>query len=139
MLPALTSRPGRLPARRVLLLASAALFAAIALVTELATSPPTVPPVIGLADELRPATWGMYVPTAWLAAPVPRLRKGDTLDILAVRSGDRAYAAPIAYAVVVLSTDERGLVLDVDENDATAIAAARGGGLLLVPLLRSTR
>ena len=138
MLPALTSRPGRLPARRVLLLASAALFAAIALVTQLATSP-TVPPVVSLADELRPATWGMYVPTAWLAAPVPRLRKGDTLDILAVRSGDRAYAAPIAYAVVVLSTDERGLVLDVDENDATAIAAARGGGLLLVPLLRSTR
>jgi hypothetical protein len=138
MLPALTSRPGRLPPRRALLLASGALFAAVALATQFATSP-AVPPVISLADELRPATWGMHVPTAWLAAPVPRLRKGDTLDILAVRSGDRAYAAPIAYAVVVLSADERGLLLDVDENDATAIAAARGGGMLLVPLLRSTR
>ena len=39
----------------------------------------------------------------------------------------------------VLSVTDRGLLLEVDETDATAIATARGGGLLLVPLLRSTR
>jgi hypothetical protein len=99
----------------------------------------TAPVVVSLADELRPATWAMHVPTAWLAAPVPRLRKGDTLDILAVHAGDRAYTIPVAYAVAVLSSDERGLVLEVDENDASAISTARGSGLLLVPLLRSSR
>jgi hypothetical protein len=39
----------------------------------------------------------------------------------------------------VLGVSERGVILEVDETDASAIATARGGGLLLVPLLRSTR
>lgn len=114
------------------------MFAVAALATQLATAPPT-PAAPSLADELRPATWALHVPTVWLAAPVPRVRKGDQLDILAVRQGDRAYTVPIAYAVTVLSSDERGVLLEVDENDASAIATARGSGLLLVPLLRSSR
>ena len=81
----------------------------------------------------------MVVPSAWLAAPVPRVRRGDALDLLAIRSGDKAYTVPVAYGVSVLSADERGLLLEVDENDASAIATARGAGMLLVPLLRSTR
>lgn len=113
------------------------MFFAAALLTQVATPPASVP--VSLADELRPATWAMHVPAAWLAAPVPRLHRGDQLDILAVRVGDRAYTVPVAYAVVVLSSDDRGLVLEVDENDASAIATARGGGMLLVPLLRSSR
>ena len=81
----------------------------------------------------------MTVPTAWLAAPVPPVRRGDAIDILAMRSGDKAYSIPVAYGVRVFSVSDRGLLLEVDETDATAIATARGGGLLLVPLLRSTR
>jgi hypothetical protein len=137
MLPALISRPARIPLRRAVPLAAAAVFFAAALLTQ--TAVPQAPPPASLADELRPTTWAMHVPTAWLAAPVPRVRRGDQLDILAVRAGDRAYTVPVAYAVAVLSSDERGLVLEVDENDATAIATARGGGMLLVPLLRSSR
>jgi hypothetical protein len=56
-----------------------------------------------------------------------------------VRQGDRAYTVPVAYAVTVISSDDRGLILEVDESDASAIVTARGGGLLLVPLLRSSR
>jgi len=56
-----------------------------------------------------------------------------------VRPGDRAFAVPIAYAAMLIANDERGLVIEVDESDATAIATARGSGLLIVPLLRSTR
>lgn len=81
----------------------------------------------------------MSLPAAWLAAPVPRVRAGDTIDVLAVRSGDRAYAVPVAYAARVMAADERGIVLELDEEGASAIAIARGGGMLLVPLLRSTR
>jgi hypothetical protein len=137
MLPALIARPRRIPARRLAPFAGAAVFFAGALLTQVATPAPGAP--ASLADELRPATWAMHIPASWLAAPVPRVRRGDQLDILAVRAGERAYAVPVAFAVAVLSSDDRGLVLEVDENDASAIATARGGGMLLVPLLRSSR
>jgi hypothetical protein len=101
--------------------------------------PSAVPDSASLADELHPATWAMTVPSAWLAAPVPPVRRGDAIDILAMRGGDKAYSVPVAYGVRVISVTDRGLLLEVDETDATAIATARGGGLLLVPLLRSTR
>ena len=113
------------------------MFFTAALGTQFAT--PQTPAPVSLADELRPATWAMHVPVAWLAAPVSRVRKGDQLDILAIRSGDRAYTVPVAYAVGVLSSDDHGLVLEVDENDASAIATAHGSGMQLVPLLRSSR
>ncbi len=137
MLPALIARPRRFPIRRAAPLAGAAVLFVAAALTQVGA--PQAPPAVSLADELRPATWAMHVPAAWLAAPVPRVRRGDQLDILAVHQGDRAYTVPVAYAVAVLSSDDRGLVLEVDENDASAIATARGGGMLLLPLLRSTR
>ena len=137
MLPALTSRK-RLPARRIALGAASALLAIGALGAEMGgASTSAAPP--SLADSLAPSTWAMTLPVAWLAAPVPPLHAGDLIDVLAVRQGERAYAVPVAYAVRVMSTDERGVVLEVDEEDASGIAIARGGGLLLVPLVRSTR
>lgn len=91
------------------------------------------------AESLAPSSWAMTIPMAWLAAPPPRARPGDSFDIVAIRSGDRAFAAPVAYALVVLEVDERRLVVQVDEDDALALANARGAGLQLVALLRSTR
>jgi hypothetical protein len=38
-----------------------------------------------------------------------------------------------------MSLDERSVVIEVDEESATAIATARASGLLLIPLLRSMR
>jgi hypothetical protein len=67
------------------------------------------------------------------------VRIGDVIDVLAVQQGERAYAVPVAYAARVMASDERGIVVEVDEEGASAIAIARGGGLLLVPLLRSAR
>lgn len=136
MLPALRVRRPLLPSRRVLIPIASFL---LALGGISAYWPSSVPDSASLADELRPATWAMTVPTAWLAAPVPPVRRGDAIDILAMRSGDKAYSIPVAYGVRVFSVSDRGLLLEVDETDATAIATARGGGLLLVPLLRSTR
>lgn len=138
MLPSLTVMRRWSPPRRSVFLAAAVLLFAAALASQLAAaSPPPTPH--SLAAEIRPSSWAMNVPLAWLAAPAPRLRSGDVLDIIAVKQGDHAFSVPIAYGVVVVSSDERGLVLELDENDASAIAIARGGGLLLVPLLRSTR
>lgn len=120
--------------------ACAVVLGVTAVGTQLATtasSAPTRP--ASLAEELRPSSWAIEIPAAWLAAPVRSVRPGDSLDILAVRGGDRGYAIPVAYAVIVMSVDERALVLEVDQDDAIAIANARGASLLLVPLLRSTR
>ena len=138
MLPALTASRRRVPARRVALGAASALLALGALGATLggATTPTDQP---SLAQSLAPSTWAMSLPAAWLAAPAPRVRTGDVIDVLAVRQGERAYAVPVAYAARVMAVDEHGIVLELDEEGASAIAIARGGGLLLVPLLRSAR
>lgn len=138
MLPALTASRRRISARRLALGIASALLALGAVGTQIggAAAPPAPP---SLADALAPSTWAMTLPSAWLAAPVPGVRSGDVIDVLAVRQGDRAYAVPVAYAARIMVSDERGIVLELDEEGASAIAIARGGGLLLVPLLRSTR
>jgi hypothetical protein len=137
VLPALTARRDLVRRRRALVIAAIALGAAAVLSALLPTR--AEPVVTSLADELRPATWAIQIPITWLAAPLPSARRGDQIDILGVRSGDRAYTVPIAYAATLVAQNERGLVLEVDEGDASAIATARGSGLLLVPLLRSSR
>lgn len=138
MLPALTASRRRLPARRIALAAVSALLTLAAVGMELrGTAAP--PESASLAQSLAPSTWAMSLPAAWLAAPAPRVRTGDVVDVLAVRQGERAYAVPVAYAARVMASDERGIVLELDEQGASAIAIARGGGLLLVPLLRSAR
>jgi len=138
MLPALTTTRRYRPPRRALLGALAFALTAAGAASSLSSSP-TVERPASLAEVLRPASWAMTIPTAWLVAPAPRLRSGDALDILAVHPGDRAFTVPVAYAVTVLSSDERALVVEVDQDDAIALANARGGGMLLVTLLRSTR
>jgi hypothetical protein len=138
MLPALTASRRRLSRRRVALGAASALLAVGALGAEMNGGAAPSPPA-SLAESLAPSTWAMTLPSAWLAAPVPRVVTGDLIDVLAVRQGERAYAVPVAYAARVVTADERGIVLELYEEGASAIAIARGGGLLLVPLLRSTR
>lgn len=138
MLPALTASRRRVPVRRVALGAASALLTVAALGLQLGGAAVPAPPP-SIAESLAPSTWAMNLPMAWLAAPVPRVRTGDTIDVLAVRQGDRAYAVPVAYAARVIAMDDRGIVLELDEEGASAIAIARGGGLLLVPLLRSAR
>ena len=138
MLPALTASRRRIPRRRLALGAASALLGLAALGAEMGgAATPTAE--ASLAESLAASTWAMNLPVAWLAAPVPRVHTGDMIDVLAVRQGERAYAVPVAYAARVMATDERGIVLELDEEGASAIAIARGGGMLLVPLLRSTR
>jgi hypothetical protein len=91
-----------------------------------------------LAQRLSISTWALAVPTSWLAAPLAEARSGDSVDLLAVRAGDRPLAVAIAADLRVMGADERSIVFEVDEESATAIASARASGLLIVPLLRST-
>ena len=135
MLPAL--RVGNSIRPRRLALGIAAVVLALAAVASFAAPAPA--PERTTADALAPSSWAMAIPSTWLAAPLPRARPGDSFDIVAIRLGDRAFAAPVAYALVVLEVDERRLVVQVDEEDALALANARSAGLQLVALLRSTR
>ena len=91
-----------------------------------------------LAQRLSISTWALAVPLAWLAAPLAEIRSGDSVDLLAVRSGDHPLAVAIAADLRVMGADDRSIIFEVDEESATAIATARASGLLIVPLLRST-
>jgi hypothetical protein len=137
VLPALTiPRQLALP-RRALSALFAFALAAAAIAVQAVAAPSAPPP--GLADTLEPATWAMNVPSSWLAAPAPPLHRGDAIDILALRVGDKAYAVPVAYGLTVMDASERGVHRQVDDDDASALAGARSGGLQLLALLRSTR
>lgn len=143
MLPALTFTAKRvaIPRRRlVLAVGGSMLLGASILSTFVAPtrSADDVTATASLAQRLSMSTWALALPTAWLAAPLAEVRSGDSVDLLAVRMGDRPLAVAIAADLRVMSADDRSVVFEVDEESATAIASARASGLLIVPLLRST-
>ena len=143
MLPALTFTPRRfaVPRRRLLLAAGGSTLLVVSMLSTFVVLPPSAEDTAAktsLAQRLSVSTWAFAVPTAWLAAPLAEVRSGDSVDLLAVRSGDRPLAVAIAADLRVMSADERSIVFEVDEERASAIASARASGLLIVPLLRST-
>jgi len=140
MLPTLTAvaRRRRTPGRLGLAAAGAAVIG-LALVIRPAPAIEGVARNVTMAESLAPNTWALTIPAGWLATPLVGTRPGDRLDVLALRPGDRASATAIAFDLLVVSVDERALVVGCAAEDATAIAVARASGLLLVPLLRSTR
>lgn len=144
MLPALTftSKRFAIPRRRLLLTAGGSLFLGASILSTFVASPQRsaddAAASTSLAQRLSMSTWALAVPTAWLAAPLAEVRSGDSVDLLAVRMGDRPLAVAIAADLRVMNADERSIVFEVDEESATAIATARASGLLIVPLLRST-
>jgi hypothetical protein len=142
MLPSLTFTRRRIavPRRRLIAAAGGALLIASTFSTLLTAHMPfdaQPAPSGSLAQRLSMSTWAIAVPTGWLAAPLAEVRSGDSVDLLAVRSGDRPFAVAIAADLRVMSADEHAIVFEVDEESATAIATARASGMLIVPLLRS--
>jgi hypothetical protein len=142
MLPALTFvvRP-RAPRRLIAAGVGGALLAvalAGSLLSGAGQTPASGQPQL-LVDRLAPATWALALPSSWLAAPVAEVRSGQSVDLLAVRMGDRPLAIAIAADLRVMSVGDGAIVFQVDEDAATAIASARASGLLIVPLVRSTR
>jgi len=143
MLPSLTFTRKRFAIPRRLLLAAGGYTLLVgSIVSTLVVSPSRsaddVAANTSLAQRLSISTWALAVPNGWLAAPLAEVRSGDSVDLLAVRSGDRPLAVAIAADLRVMNADERAIVFEVDEESATAIASARASGLLIVPLLRST-
>lgn len=140
MLPSLTTAARRRPPRRALLGASGALLIALSLLVSLHGSTPSASPSpAAMADALAPGTWAISIPTSWFVAPIGGLRAGDRLDILALRPGEHATATAVAFDLLVVSADDHAVIVGSGAVDATALGVARASGLLLVPLLRSTR
>jgi hypothetical protein len=142
MLPSLTFTRRRIavPRRRFLIAAAGAALLIASTFSTLLTAPmPFAEPAPSgsLAQRLSMSTWAIAVPTGWLAAPLAEVRSGDSVDLLAVRSGDRPFAVAIAADLRVMSADEHAIVFEVDEESATTIATAHASGMLIVPLLRS--
>jgi len=143
MLPSLSILARRRPTirRQMLPIAGAVILLAAAAAALLGAGPSDGRAIHSpsVAETLAPDTWALTLPATWLATPVLGPRPGDHLDVLALRPGDRATATAIAFDLLVVAVDERGLIVGCAPDDATAIAVARASGLLLVPLLRSTR
>jgi len=141
MLPSLTATARRTPRRRAIVGATGAVLVAVSLLvsTRGPSSPASAAPTAAMADSLAPGTWAIAIPTSWFIAPIGGLRAGDRLDILALRPGERATATAVAFDLVVVSADDRTVTVGSGAGDATALGVARASGLLLVPLLRSTR
>ena len=117
-----------------------AVLLTVALLASLRAQPAAVGAVPGtMADALAPGTWAISIPSSWFAAPIAGLRSGDRLDILALRPGEKATATAVAFDLLVISADERAVIVGTGADDATALGIARASGLVLVPLLRSTR
>ena len=144
MLPALTftSRRVAVPRRRLILAAGGGTLLVASMLSTLLATPLRLAeapaPSGSLAQRLSMSTWAIAIPMGWLAAPLAEVRSGDSVDLLAVRSGDRPFAVAIAADLRVMSADERSIVFEVDEESASAIATARASGMLIVPLLRSS-
>jgi hypothetical protein len=140
VLPSLTAVARRRPPSRAILGAVGALLLAASLVASLRAQPAAVGAVVGtMADSLAPGTWAFSIPSSWFAAPIAGLRSGDRLDILALRPGEKATATAVAFDLLVVTADDRAVIVGTGADDATALGIARASGLLLVPLLRSTR
>jgi hypothetical protein len=140
VLPSLTAVARRRPPSRAILGAVGALLLAASLVASLRAQPAAVGAVAEtMADSLAPGTWAFSIPSSWFAAPIAGLRSGDRLDILALRPGEKATATAVAFDLLVVTADDRAVIVGTGADDATALGIARASGLLLVPLLRSTR
>ena len=140
MLPSLTAAARRRPPRRAILGAMGGVLLALSVLVSLRGSPPSASAAPApVADVLAPGTWAISIPTSWFVAPLVGLRAGDRLDVLALRPGEHATASAVAFDLVVVSADDRAVIVGSGAGDATALGVARASGLLLVPLLRSTR
>lgn len=141
-MPSFTVGRLRWPTRRLaaLTLGSALVVAGAATAIVGGSRAETEPtPAPSLMDELPPSTWAFALPRSWLGAPVPALRPGDRLDFLAIRPGESASAAAIAYQLEIMSLDEHVIVLAGDAPSVVALNTARASGRVLIPLVRSTR
>jgi Flp pilus assembly protein CpaB len=140
MLPTLTATARRRPPRRLLAGGGGALLLLVAVLFSVHPSEPSaLASAQAIGDALPPGTWAMSIPTSWFVAPISGLRPGDRLDILALRPGERATATAVAFELLVIAVDERAVTVGSGADDVTALGVARASGLLLVPLLRSTR
>ncbi len=142
MLPALMVQARRRPPRRALLVAGGALVLAAALLIALSPSvgpARAAPPPPSVSEALEPGSWAVSVPTSWFAAPISGLRPGDRIDVIGLRPGERPTARAVALDLRVMSADERTVVVGTGAEDAAGLVIARASGLMLVPMLRSTR
>lgn len=96
----------------------------------------------GLSARLPDGRWAMILTAGWLVSPVPELKVGDRIDLVAYQAGDPlAEAGVIVTAVEIIDfggsfTSPEGLTLAVTLDEAIAILYSRVNGYSILPLLR---
>jgi Flp pilus assembly protein CpaB len=95
-----------------------------------------------LSDRIPDGRWAMILPAAWLVSPVPTVREGDRLDLMAYLAGQsREELGLVVSAVECIgfapgSDQAEYLTLAVTQEEAKAILFARANGYSLLVLLR---
>ena len=131
--------PFRISARPVLMAASLAVALIGGAVTLQSPGSHEAPAPTPLSQRLGSQTYGLAIPLAWLAAPIPGLHENDVLDMLGTRAGERATAQDVATGLRVMTIDDHTLVVELTAAEASAISAARARGLALIPIVRSAQ
>lgn len=96
----------------------------------------------GLSGRLPDGRWAMVLTAGWLISPVPELRLGDRIDLVAYQIGDpQREAGVIVSAVEIIgiggSFDSPAqLTLAVTLEEAIAILYSHVNEFTLLPLLR---
>ena len=95
-----------------------------------------------LSDRLPDGRWAMILPAAWLVSPVPEVREGDRLELLAYLAGQSREELGLVVSAVECIAFGPGsghpeyLTLAVTQEEAQAILFARANGYSLLILLR---
>jgi Flp pilus assembly protein CpaB len=97
----------------------------------------------GLASRLPDGRWAVVIPVSWLASPLPDVKRGDVIDILAYPAGQ-----PIGQAALILeqvelldspgSQSAGNVTLIVSLEQATSIFYSHVNGFQLLGLLRAS-
>jgi Flp pilus assembly protein CpaB len=96
----------------------------------------------GLSSKLPDGRWALVLTRGWLISPVPAVKRGDRVDLVAYATGDpRTEAGVVVSAVEIIdfsgsSSSPESLTLAVDLDQAITILFTHVNGFNILPLLR---
>lgn len=97
----------------------------------------------GLAARLPDGRWALVMPVSWLASPLPRVKQGDAIDILAYQPGQPIEGTDLVVEQVELIELPKGqaasnVTIVVSLEQATSILYSHVNGFQLLGLLRAS-
>lgn len=96
----------------------------------------------GLSSKLPDGRWALVLTSGWLISPVPEIKRGDRVDLVAYATGDpQSEAGVVVTAVEIIdfsggSGSPNSLTIAVTLDEAITILYTHVNGFNILPLLR---